>query len=141
VESGQIESALMESYQEWSDKGQVIDGRRITILTGNLSYQVNEEVRIAHVMEATLPGHEVYVMGPKEVFGEYINGVLQGEALPDDQSDPFSPLEYDGRVLDSPATDFNYDVSVYSFVAPGAYEICWKPGKWISNTLKIEVME
>jgi hypothetical protein len=131
----------MESYREWSDKGDVIDGRRITILTGSLVYQVNEEVRIAHVMEATQPGHGVYVMGLKQVFAEYINGVLQGEALPDDQSDPFLPLEYDGRVLDSPATDFNYDVSVYSFVEPGDYEICWKPGKWISNTLKIEVME
>jgi hypothetical protein len=131
----------MESYREWSDKGDVIDGRRITILTGSLAYQVNEEVRIAHVMEATQPGHGVYVMGPKKVYGEYLNDVLQGEALPDDQSDPFSPSEYDGRVLDSPATDFNYDVSVYSFVEPGDYEICWKPGKWRSNTLKIEVFE
>jgi hypothetical protein len=98
-------------------------------------------VRIAHVLEATLPGHEVYVMGPKKVFAEYINDVLQGEALPDDQADPFSPSEYDGRVLDSPATDFNYDVSVYSFDVPGVYEICWKPGQWKSNTLVIEVFE
>ena len=115
MESGQIDLALMESYEEWDDKGPVIDGRRITILTGSLAYQVNEEVRIAHVMEATEPGHDVYVMGPKEVFGEYIDGELQSEALPDDQSDPFSPSEYDGRVLDSPATDFNYDDSIYSF--------------------------
>jgi len=141
VESGQIDLALMESYGEWDDKGPVIDGRRITILTGSLSYKVNEEVLIAHVLEATLPGHEVHVMGPKIVFGEYINGELQGEAVPDDQSDPFVPLEYDGRVLDSPATDFNYDASVYTFVEPGDFEICWKPGKWRSNTLKIEVFE
>jgi hypothetical protein len=132
---------LRERYREWSDKGPVIDGRRITILTGSRSYEVHEEVRIAHVMEALLPGYEVYVMGPKRVFDEYLDGHHQGKAQPADQTDPFMPLEYDGRVVESPATDFSYDDSIYFFDEPGEYEICWKPGKWQSNTLKIRVFE
>lgn len=132
---------LNERYREWSDKGPVIDGRRITILTRSRSYQAHEEVRIVHVMEVMLPGYELYVMGPKEVFDEYLDGHLQGKALPGDQTDPFMPLEYDGRVMESPGTDFNFDDSIYFFNEPGEYRICWMPGKWHSNTLKIRVFK
>ena len=140
AEGWEMDSPLVRSYANWPDKGKVIDGRRITIMTENLSYQQNEEVRILHVLEATDPGYEVYVMGPKRVFNEYVNDKLQGDESSNDQTDPFAPEEYDGRVLDSPATDFNYDATVYSFTEPGVYEICWQPGKWKSNTLKINVL-
>lgn len=132
---------LKERYREWIDKGPVIDGRRITILSQSRFYQVHEEVRIAHVVEAVLPGYELYVMGPKRVFDEYLDGHHQGKALPAGQADPFSPPEYDGRVVTGPATDFNYDDTLYFFAEPGEYEICWKPGKWHSNTLKIRIFE
>ena len=59
--------------------------------------------------------------------------------MSDAESDPFSPQEYDGRVLDSPATDFNFEITTYSFAQPGSYEISWRPGKWSSNVLKINV--
>lgn len=140
-EFSEMDLAVVRSYAIWPDKGKVIDGRRITVMAESLSYQANDEVRILHVLEATVPGYEVYVMGPKKVFNEYINGKHHGEESPSDQTDPFMPEEYDGRVVDSPATDFNYDVTVYYFAEPGVYEICWQPGKWKSNTLKIEVLE
>lgn len=132
---------LQERYREWFDKGPIIDGRRITILTRSRSYQVHEEVRVAHIMEAMVPGYEVYVMGPKRVYDEYLDGHLQEKTLPADQPDPFMPLEYDGRIVSSPATDFNYDDSFYFFDEPGEYKICWMPGKWHSNTLKIQIFE
>ena len=61
---------VAQAYAEWPDKGPVIDGRRITIMTSKLEYSVNEEVRIIDVLEAPASGYRVYVMGPKRVFNE-----------------------------------------------------------------------
>ena len=141
VEANADDLAVARLYPEWPDKGLVIDGRRITILSKMGRYRVNEEVRVIHVMEATLPGNEIYVMGPKPISDEYINGRLQGEGMPSITADPFVPEEYDGRVIDSPATDYNFDITIYSFEQPGTYNICWQPGNWKSNTLEILVLE
>jgi hypothetical protein len=141
VEAVDEDMEVAKSYPEWQDKGPVIDGRRLTIMAKKQVYHINEEVRIIHVLEAPLAGYEVYIMGPKEVFNEYVDGHLQGNEVPLDQEDPFTPTEYDGRVLDSPATDFNFDITVYSFVQPGIHEISWQPGKWKSNILAIEVVK
>ena len=81
------------------------------------------------------------MMGPKQIINETINGRLQGEELLSEIGDAFVPEEYDGRVLDSPATDYNFDLTRYTFAEPGLYNICWQPGKWKSNTLGIEVVE
>jgi hypothetical protein len=141
VEAKADDLAVARLYPEWRDKGLVTDGRRITILSKKQRYQVNEEVRIIHVMEATLPGYEIYMMGPKQILNETINSRLQGEESLLEIADPFVPEEYDGRVLDSPATDYNFDLTRYTFEEPGQYNICWQPGKWKSNTLGIEVVE
>ncbi|MBA3014608.1 MAG: hypothetical protein KKD63_02080 [Proteobacteria bacterium] len=135
------DTAVVRAYPDWSDKGSVVDGRRITIMAKKQCYQVNERVRIIHVLEAVIPGYEVYLMGPKAIMGEYVSGQLQGQEGVGGQSDPFKPEEYDGRVMDSPATDFNFDISEYLFTQPGVYTISWQPGKWQSNILKIEVLE
>lgn len=132
---------LEKIYSDWPDKGPVIDGRRITIMAIKPAYRVNEEVRIIHVLEALSPGSEIYLMGPKAVVGEYVDGQLQGEDVSVDESDPFEPEEYDGRVQEGPATDLNFEVTVYTFTRPGLYQISWQPGKWKSNILEIEVNE
>lgn len=139
VEAPEEDVVVAKAYPEWPDKGPVIDGRRLTIMAKKQAYHVNEEVRIIHVLEAPLPGYKIYVMGPKRIFNEYINGHLQGEEMSLDQTDPFSPADYDGRVLDSPATDRNFEITTHSFAHSGVYEICWQPGQWKSNLLKIEV--
>jgi len=117
----------------------VIRGRRITIMTGERRYRAGEEIRVHHVMEATEPGIDVYVMGPKQVTDETVNGELRTAAGPP-SADPFRPSEYDGRVVPGPAIDFNYEVTAYRFTRPGAYQILWKPGEWKSNVLEIEVV-
>jgi len=139
VEAQEEDVLVAKSYPEWPDKGQVVDGRRITIMTKKLAYPVNEKVRIIHVLEAPVPGYKVYVMGPKRIFNEYVNGQVQGDEMTLNETDAFSPAEYDGRVLGSPATDFNFEITSYSFADPGVYEIAWQPGKWKSNILRIEV--
>lgn len=140
VEAPEEDMAVARAYTGWPDKGRVIDGVRLTIMTARRAYRVGEEARVIHVMEATLPGRKVYIMGPKEVSGEYVDGRPQGAAAAE-QSDPFTPLEYDGRVLDSPATDFNFEITTHSFARPGVHQVSWRPGKWESNTLEIEVTE
>jgi hypothetical protein len=135
------DEVVARAYREWPDRGPVINGRQVTIMTNKNTYRVNEPVRVVHVMEATEPGHEIYVMGPKEVFGEYVDGRLQGEPPPD-REDPFRPAEYDGRVVKSPGIDFNFDRTLYSFAQPGVHPIQWQPGgDWRSNTLEIRVVE
>jgi len=141
VEAPEEDVVVAKAYPEWPDKGPVIDGLRLTIMTKKKTYPIDEEVRVIHVLEATMPGRKVHIMGPKEVFGEYVDGQLQGADIAADQRDAFTSLEYDGRVLDSPATDFNYEITTYFFTNPGIHRICWQPGRWKSNTLEIEVLE
>jgi hypothetical protein len=141
VEAKPEDAVLAKAYSKWPNKGPVIDGRRITIMATKQVYRLNEELRIIHVLEATLPGYEVYLMGPKAIIGEYVNGQLQGKEASGNQTDPFRPEEYDGRVLNSPAIDYNFDITAYSFPQPGLYTISWQTGKWKSNTLEIEVLE
>jgi hypothetical protein len=139
IETTEEDVIVAKNYMDWGDKGILIDGRRLTIIAKKQCYNVSEEVRIIHILEAPLPGCMVYVMGPKRIFNEYINGHLQGEKMAFDQTDPFLPVEYDGRVLDSPATDLIFEVTIYSFTQLGEYEICWQPGKWKSNIFKLIV--
>ena len=39
------------------DKGEIVGGKRLTILTNKDRYKPDEEVRVIHVMEAVEPGH------------------------------------------------------------------------------------
>ena len=77
------------------------------------------------------------VMGPKGIFGEYVDGRLAtygAEAPPED---------YNGRVLESPEVDHNYESSIYT-LPPGKHTIQWRfktlSGTYLeSNVLTIEV--
>jgi len=117
-------------------RGPLANGARITILTARTSYKVGEEVRVIHVLEAPDPGTKLYVMGPKPIYGEYVDGV---ERTPPNPSSNLGPGSYDGRVLDSPGADFNYDVTTYKLDVPGPHRIQWRDGGRESNVIQIDV--
>jgi hypothetical protein len=136
-----VEVARAYAYSDSQHKGGIRDGQRITIMTAKTEYRIGEKVRVVHVLEASEPGHELWVMGPKSVQEEYVDGRLA--------SSPRSlAWFYDGAVLESPGADFNYEITVYTFTKPGAHTILWKGGEYFtpdpgltSNVLHIEVKE
>jgi len=130
---------VARGYDQWVDKGAVLDGKRVTILTEKTDYAVNEEVRVVHVLEVLEPGRPIYVMGPKAVFDEYVDGEFHGEPPSEGGGDPFLPAAYNGRVQDSPGLDFNFEITSYRFSEPGTHRICWQPGSWKSNLLEFSV--
>ncbi len=132
------DAAVAMTYPFISDRGNLLNGRRKTIMTAALTVAAGGEVRVIHVMEAPEPGIDVYVMGPKYVYGEYVNGVMRTEPDPE-WDNPFAPLIYDGAVLPSPAVDYNYDITSYTFDEPGIHRIQWILHPWKSNILTIEV--
>ena len=138
VMAPETDMAVARGYQQWIDKGEPLEGRRITIMAERKTYQTGEEIHIIHAMEASGQGMDVYVMGPKEITDEYLDGKLTGTVLPAGHH-PFIPLEYNGIVVKSPWVDFNYDITIYSFDEPGRYKILWQPSKWKSNVLEIIV--
>lgn len=138
VEASAEDKSVAQSYPKWSDKGSISDGKRLTILTQKNSYKVNEEIRVIHIFESIKLGDQVYVMGPKPVNGEYLDGQLVTDPPPNNEV-PWIPLLYDGATLPSPAVDYNYDITSYSFSAPGTHQIYWQLGSLKSNTLTIEI--
>ncbi len=140
VEAPGGDQAVARAYPRWPDKGALKEGRRITLLTGKTTFDVNEEIHVIHVHEVVLPGRLVYVMGPKPVYGEYVDGELVTPDPPPMSEDPFKPGVYDGRALPSPAVDYNYEITRYSFSEPGQHRIEWRIGGLRSNTLELEVV-
>lgn len=134
------DNAILRGYPKWTDKGPLTGpaGERLTIMTAKKVYAAGEEIRVVHVHEATKPGVSLFVMGPKSIYGEYVDGKLASPAA----SAP--PEAYDGRVLESPGEDHNYDVSVHR-LAPGVHTIQWRfatlsgPTVLASNVLTVEV--
>lgn len=132
---------LARTYPQFADKGELKGGRRITLLAEQTRCRVGEPVRVLHVLEAVAPGLEVFVMGPKPVHGEFVDGK--------DARPARAPEHYDGRVLRGPAVDFHYDITSYRFDTPGRHTIQWKGGGHpiegdlglASNVLRIEVTE
>ena len=124
--------AVAKSYLLAKDKGNVVEGKRLTILTKKKHYQIDEEVRVIHVMEITEPGHKLFVMGPKPIYGENVDGNLVTPAEPPEQI-------YDGAVLESPNVDYNYDITSYKFSESGRHQIYWQMGELRSNTLELEI--
>jgi hypothetical protein len=123
VDASPADVAVAKSYARFADKGALSPtGERLTILTAKRTYAASEEVRVLHVYEATLVGTEVYVMGPKEIFGERIDGkpVTKPRLV---------ATSYDGAVMKSPWADYNYDVTAYR-LAPGTHTI-----QWVSETV------
>lgn len=136
-EPSSADAALTRRYDSWPDKGEAVDGRRLTIMSERLNYASDKPVRVVHVAEAVEPGLDVYVMGPKPVYGEELDAELMTSVTPPDE-DPFVPNNYDGVTLRSPAVDTNYFVTSYRLSA-GSHSICWRLGTVCSNTLSIEV--
>lgn len=124
--------AVAASYARSPARGPLHDGARITILTERAKYKVGEEVRVIHVLEAPEPGRELYVMGPKPIDSEYVDGVLRTPPPP-------APGTYDGRVLPSPGVDWNYEVTTYRFTAPGPHRLQWRADGRESNVIELEV--
>lgn len=131
---------IREAYTAWLDKGPLVDGRRLTVLADATQLQPGETLRVAHVYEVTQPGGELYVMGPKPVYGESLDGRPATPVAPDGD-DPLAPGEYDGRVIPSPGVDDNFEITSYTFRRPGRHELTWRVNDLVSNTLTVEVRE
>jgi hypothetical protein len=127
------DQAVAATYAKSPVRGPLHEGARITILTERTKYKVGEEVRVIHVLEAPEPGRELYVMGPKPIYSEYVDGALRTPPPPP------VPAPYDGRVVPSPGADFNYEVTTYRFTAPGPHRIQWRDGGRESNVIELEV--
>jgi hypothetical protein len=123
-------------YPMFPDKGPIAGGYRITILTREGTCHAGDLIRVIHVCEAVTAGTRLYVMGPKPVYGEYVDGILSTAAPPIGE-DLLAPSSYDGRVANGPAVDFNYEITQYRFNKPGAHRLQWRPGILVSNELKI----
>ena len=133
VEAPPEDVEVAKRYPIFANKGTVVQGRRITIMCRATTYHVGEPVRVVHVLEVLEPGQKIFVMGPKAIYGEYVDDHLMTPAAPD-------PAQaYDGRVLDSPGVDYNYDISQYRFSQPGKHKIYWQMGEVRSNTLEIVI--
>ena len=113
-------------------------GYRLTILAAATSVAVGEAVRVVHVCESVSAGAELYVMGPKPVYDEYVDGIRATDEPPAGE-DPFAPASYDGRVLPGPGVDTNYEVMEYAFTSPGEHTVQWRLGASGSNTLRFTV--
>jgi hypothetical protein len=111
-------------------------------MTKRSRYLVGEPIRVLHVLEAVTPGLKVYVMGPKEIFDEYVDGKLVSPKLD-------RPGVYDGAVMKGPWVDFHYAISTYTFEEPGEHTIQWKGGGHpiqgdlglTSNVIRLTVVE
>ncbi|MGN6106098.1 MAG: hypothetical protein ACTHU0_13405 [Kofleriaceae bacterium] len=125
------DQAVAASYAKSPVRGPLSDGARITILTARTRYRLGEEVRVIHVLEAPTPGKDLYVMGPKEIYAEYVDGVERTGKQP--------TAGYDGAVVASPGADFHYEVTSYRFDKPGPHRIQWRADGRESNVIEIEV--
>ncbi len=132
--------AVLRAYPSFAGKGPLTGaaGERLTILSAKTAYAPGEEIRVIHVHEATLPGASLCVMGPKEVFGEYLDGKLASRAA------KVQPGAYDGAVLASPDVDTNYDITTYRLPA-GRHTLQWRsdtlsgPAMLVSNVVTLDV--
>jgi hypothetical protein len=93
---------------------------------------------VLHVHEVTVEGEQVFPMGPKPVRGELIDGKMVTATVLADV-DPFQPEVYDGAVLQSPAVDYNWEITSYRFSAAGARTLQWKVGRFTSNALVLQI--
>ncbi len=127
--------AAKAAYARWPDKGPERDGWRLTVFTEQLVASVGEDVVVLHAAEATT-GHSVYVMGPKPVRGESVDG---HPTTPPATAYELAPLDYDGKVLTGPAADLNFEPTRYTFDEPDIHVVTWEIGDLRSNELRIDV--
>lgn len=136
IQASAADVAVARSYPPYADKGGLVNGKRLTVMSSSLLYRVAEEVRVIHVVEVVEPGQELYVMGPKTVYGEQVDDVL---ATPQPPDDVWAPDTYNGPTLPSPAVDYNYEITAYRFDRAGRHTIQWCIGNLRSNKLAIQV--
>lgn len=129
--------AVAQRYPTWPDKGPLVDGRRLTLLTRSITCAVGEPVRVIHAVEVIGPGLSAAVAGPKPILGEYVDGVLETPLPP--AEDPLMPAIYDGPMVPSPVVDFNYEITVYTFSTHSQHTIQWRLGPLRSNILTVQV--
>ena len=139
VDAPAEDQSVAKSYPSWPSKGALSGGMRITLLTKKTRYALGEQIRVIHVFEAPGPGIDVYVMGPKFVHGESVDGAAVSSA-PEVKTYPWLGI-YDGAVLKSPAVDYNYDITTYRFSEPGTHVLSWQLGPLRSNPITIEIGE
>lgn len=129
--------AVVRDYPRTRARGPLVDGRRMTLMTAKRAVGVGEAVRVIHVLEVERAGEELFVMGPKPVVGEHVDGKLAGDPVP--EWGAFTMGIYDGAVLPSPGVDTNYEITSYTFHEPGVHRIQWRAGEQMSNVLCVEV--
>lgn len=140
VDAPAADQEVARGYPHWPDKGPVTAGVRLTLMCARRTVRASEEVRVVHVLEATGPGEDVYVMGPKPVLGEIVDGRPATAPAPAGEK-PWVPRAYDGVVLPGPAADYSYEITSYRFEDPGMHRIQWSMGDLRSNVLTIEVTD
>lgn len=138
VEAPPEDVALAKTYARLVDKGPVIDGHRLTLMTRKLALAVGEEARVIHVHEVVVDGEMLFPMGPKPVRGEHLDGKLVSPTVLGDPN-PFVPDVYDGPTLASPGADYSWEITRYKFSAPGTHTVQWRLGKYTSNVLTFTV--
>lgn len=129
---------IRRRYESWTDRGAASGGRRLTIMAATMELTAGEPVEIEHVVEALGPEHRLYVMGPKPVYGELVDGSPTGPEPPT-WEDPLAPRLYDGATLPGPGIDVNFELTRHSFDEPGEHEIVWEAGGLRSNVLRVTV--
>ena len=139
VRASKEDISTATNYVFWKNKGNIIEGCRVTIMSKKESYSCSEEIRIIHVLEVLKAGYLIYINGPKQVSNEFVNDEPYTGKIDSRQEDPFKPDTYNGRIVESPGIDYNFEITSYRFKENGIYNICWSPGKWKSNVLEIEV--
>lgn len=128
--------AVAKRYPDYPDKGPVIEGVRLTIMSGRSAYRSGDAVRVIHVVEMPEAGQQLAVAGPKPVYGEYVDGRL---ATPPPAYPGLVPPLYNGEMLASPAVDYNYEITSYR-LEPGDHEIQWRLDPYESNRLSIRIL-
>jgi len=110
-QGGRIVNALPEDievargYPGTMSNGAAEGGRRITIMCRARSYRLGEQVRMIHVMEVLEAGQEIFIVGPKAIIGEHVDGHEMTPEVSGEQN------LYDGPVLNGPGVDYNYDIT------------------------------
>jgi hypothetical protein len=136
VDAPAADVAVARGYADWPAKGAEVDGVRLTLMTAKTDYKAGEPVRVIHFVDVSVPGRGVYVMGPKRPANEFVDAQLA--TVPPEIPDYPWVGDYDGVVLQSPAIDYNYDVTSYTLPA-GTHTIVWKLGALVSNTVTVTV--
>ncbi|MFO0749513.1 MAG: hypothetical protein U1F43_28160 [Myxococcota bacterium] len=136
------DAAVIRAYDAWPAHGPVVRAARLSLGTARTRVAVGEPVRVLHVMES-LGKPQLWIMGPKAIEGELVDGAPRTPPLPAGLAESDTPWQsgtYDGAVLDGPGIDTNFDITEYRFDTPGRHTIEWRLGRWRSNTLVITVV-